>query len=457
MTAKSTSVNKSIKKAGKKKTSARLSPALKSLLERADCARHEFRYQEADELYTQAIDSGKLDPAHEFGARYGRLIMRVGTLEARKADTRQMIKLARALKDPIRQIRAQIEDIKAADESDADSAMRKAKTILKDARQLQNRELEAEATYVLGIPYFLKYEFQTAMELFRKSLAMSLELGDRFGEALSLTSLGASLSNLGNAGEAIKHFQRALEIFRDIGDRDYEAAILRSLGNTTNDFASQLDFHNQSLQINRQLSRSIFIGNDYNNLSISYSNLGLYRKARELGELSVQIARKHNEAGLAFCLESLSRPYLALRNYEEALKLLDEGLLITRKLKSLSVEASYLQALGRASFTQGNVKEARKHLRAALKISQQSSNELDVSSIQAWLAAVELAFGNEKAARQHSLKAVKQLERNENFTFDHPPQEIWWWRYQILARTGSKEEAFEALQKARRLMLETSC
>src|SRR6266508_6589508 len=234
MAKKTYPVNKAVKNVGKPKSKARLSPEIKNLLEWADRARQEFRYKEANELYTQAIDSGELDAAYEFDARYARNTMRIGTLGARKSDAKQMVKLARALKDPIRQIRAGIEEVKATDESDADSALQKAKTTLKKARQLQNRELEAEATYALGIPYFLKYEFQTAVDIFRKSFAMYLAMGDRFGEALTLTSLGASLSNLGNANEATKHLQGALERFREIGDRAYEAAILRNLGNNTN-------------------------------------------------------------------------------------------------------------------------------------------------------------------------------------------------------------------------------
>src|SRR5512132_446960 len=170
MTVKSTSVNKTVNKTGNSETKARPSPAPENLIASADRARETFQYQEANELYTRAIESGELDAAREFDARQARCIMRIDKLESRKADARQMVRLARALKDPVREIRAHIEEIKASDESDAEVASRRAQTALKQARQRHNLALEAEATFALGLTYFLKYDYQTAAQVAMKSL-----------------------------------------------------------------------------------------------------------------------------------------------------------------------------------------------------------------------------------------------------------------------------------------------
>src|SRR5262245_30653577 len=113
MTGKSTSVKKSIKSVGKTIRRARLSPENKDLLQRADRARKEFRYQEAVELYKKAIESGKLDPGREFEARNQSrdIYWRLGEANAETADVREMARLARLLKDPKRQTRAMIEEL----------------------------------------------------------------------------------------------------------------------------------------------------------------------------------------------------------------------------------------------------------------------------------------------------------------------------------------------------------
>ncbi len=453
MAKKTSPVNKSIKNVGKSTTKARLSPMLKSLLERADQARREFKYKEAVELYTQAIDSGKLAPVHEFDALNGRFQMSVNDLGARQADADKMIKLARRLKDTSRQVLALIAYVRSADTKDADAALSKAKAAYRKARKLKDQKLEASALYALGRAYDLKYEHQTAADILKQALHLCQVIHDQYGERLVLRLLGAILYELGRADEATKCYQEALVVCRQLGDRAFEANVLLSAADYGNDFAKKLDWAHRSLQIHKELEIHALIANDYNSLSIYYTNLGLYRKGRDLGEMSVQLSRDVNKNLLAFTLETLSRPYLALSDYEKSLGLLEEGLIIAREQKDLVGEAVYRLTLGRVVFAQGKLKEARKHLQAAIPLFQQSSDKLYISSAYAWLAAVLLSSGHDRAARKQSAQAVSQLQQTANFTFDYPPQEIWWWRYKVLEKTRSKKEAIEALQTARQVML----
>ena len=135
MAKKTSPVHKTAQKAGKANKKARLSPALNSLLARADQARREFRYNEAVELYTQAINSGKLDPAREFDARNNRrdIYARRGDEEISQIpDVKAMMKLARLLKDPHRQTRAMIEELNTLTKKDAELAIQKAKAALNE-------------------------------------------------------------------------------------------------------------------------------------------------------------------------------------------------------------------------------------------------------------------------------------------------------------------------------------
>ena len=457
MAKKTPPVNKTIQNVGKANKKARLSPVLKSLLERANQARREFRYKEAIELYTQAIDSGRLDPAHEFDARNHRrdIYARSGGAEdAELADVKQMAKLARILKDPHRQTRAMIEKLNTFRPKDKDIAVSRAQVALKKARFLKDKTLEADALLGLGVCYSLASDVHAAVDSLRQALSVYRTIQNPINEGLTLRLLGILIKSLGDTKEAITHLEKALEIFRLQGDKVLESYTLTPIGIATNDKVLELSIKQQALQLQKEIDLVPAIGTSYNNLSIAYTNLGLYRKAREFGEKSVQIAHNHNLRQLAlFSLESLSRPYLALGAYEKALPLLREGLIITRNLKYAVVEASYLHTLGRAALAQRNVSEARKYLKSSLKLSQQHSDELNIASTQAWLAAVELALGNEKAALRHSAQGVEQLQKTENITWDHPSQEVWWWRYQVLKKTKSKDKLLEALRKAYQLML----
>jgi tetratricopeptide (TPR) repeat protein len=455
MTKTSSSVGKGIKNAGKEKRKSRLSPVLKSLLERADQARREFKYHEAVERYSQAIDSGKLDPIREFDAVYGRFLMFVDDFSARRADAEKMIKLARKLKDPSRQVLALVAHARSAGIKNADTALSEAKAAYKKARKLQDQNLEANALYALGRSYDLKYEAQTASVALRQAVGIYQAINDQQGKAIALRLLGSVLHELGRANEATQCYEEALVISRRLGDRASEAATLVNAADYSNDFAKKLDWSNRSLRIHKELEMLAPVANNYNSLSMSYTNLGLYRKACDLGELAVQISRDNNNKDfLSFVLETLARPYLALHEYEKSFRLLNEGLIIISEQRDLVGEGVYLLTLGRMALAQMKLNEARKHFQAALPLFQQSSEKLYISSAHAWLAAVLLALGHEKAALKHSAQAAAQLQQTANLTFDYPSQEIWWWRYKILAKTKSKKEAFEALQKARQLMLD---
>ena len=74
----SSSVNKAVNRSGQAKkrepakSTAQPSSAILSTLKRAHSAHAQFKYEEAYNLLTQVIDSGKLDPAREFDARDAR-------------------------------------------------------------------------------------------------------------------------------------------------------------------------------------------------------------------------------------------------------------------------------------------------------------------------------------------------------------------------------------------------
>jgi tetratricopeptide (TPR) repeat protein len=63
-----------------------------------------------------------------------------------------------------------------------------------------------------------------------EALALHRELGDRYGEAAALDSLGYAHHHLGRHREAADCFERSLVLVRDLGDRYYEAVVLTHLG-----------------------------------------------------------------------------------------------------------------------------------------------------------------------------------------------------------------------------------
>ncbi|MEV3923152.1 AfsR/SARP family transcriptional regulator [Actinomadura coerulea] len=75
-------------------------------------------------------------------------------------------------------------------------------------------------------------DHETALEHYRKALALTMELGDRRTQVETLIGIGATFHNTGRYGEALVHHERALAISQSISERYEETLALRHLGET---------------------------------------------------------------------------------------------------------------------------------------------------------------------------------------------------------------------------------
>ncbi len=82
----------------------------------------------------------------------------------------------------------------------------------------------------LGNAYDSLGQYQRAIDFYQQSLEISREIGDRGGEAASLSHLGTAYKSLGQYQRAIDFHQQSLEIRREIGNRWGEANSLGNLG-----------------------------------------------------------------------------------------------------------------------------------------------------------------------------------------------------------------------------------
>ena len=123
--------------------------------------------------------------------------------------------------------------------------------------------LEAKQLLQSGIEHYQRSEFRTALSLWEEALSRfrlealrtTLPQDSRRGEANALGNLGIAYYSLGDYERAIDFHQQSLDIAREIGDRLGEANALGNLGvayHSLGDYERAIDFHQQSLDIDRQ-------------------------------------------------------------------------------------------------------------------------------------------------------------------------------------------------------------
>jgi tetratricopeptide (TPR) repeat protein len=107
--------------------------------------------------------------------------------------------------------------------------------------------------------------------------------------------LGNAYESLGQYQQAINFHQQSLEIDREIGDRDGEGGSLCNLGNayqSLRQYQRAIDFYQQALVVQREVGNRQFEANSLGGLGNAYKSLGQYQQAINFHQQSLEIDRE---------------------------------------------------------------------------------------------------------------------------------------------------------------------
>ncbi|RLC91462.1 MAG: hypothetical protein DRI77_13780, partial [Chloroflexi bacterium] len=131
----------------------------------------------------------------------------------------------------------------------------------------------------LGLTYYSLGQFKRAIRLHKEALDIAREIGDRWGEVVSLGNLGSAYRAMGQINRAIGYYEQCLAIDHEIGDRRAESNHLGNLGSAyyaMGQFERAKEFHELALVIARKIG---------NRRGESYRLLGLGKALLATGEL----------------------------------------------------------------------------------------------------------------------------------------------------------------------------
>lgn len=206
----------------------------------------------------------------------------------------------------------------------------------------QALELARETKFTLGIAdtlsnmgrvYFQLAQNDKALALYNEALALYKQMADRRGQALILTAIGASYSDLGDTAKALENLDRALPLRRS--DKKGEAVTLYRIGRVYLDLKQKdeaLKYLNQSLALRRQTGDTRGIAQSLIYLSWTYFNFGDKQKSVDLFTEAFDNAReagdKPGQAKACFGLQTvwvaLGKPNLAIYYGKQMVNLYQE-------------------------------------------------------------------------------------------------------------------------------------
>jgi len=143
---------------------------------------------------------------------------------------------------------------------------------------------------------------------------------------------------LGDARKAIEFHEQCLNLHREIGDRRGEGNDLGNLGSAyaaLGDARKAIEFYEKALIIDREIGDRRGEGNALGNLGLAYADLGDARKAIEFYEQYLSIAREIGDRrGEGNALGNLGLAYADLGQNEKARVFWQAALSIFRDIES---------------------------------------------------------------------------------------------------------------------------
>ena len=276
--------------------------------------------------------------------------------------------------------------------------------------EVGNRQGEATIYGNLGTLFQALGKYSNAREYQKKALAIRLEIGNRNGEAKSYGNLGILFQSLGKYDKAREYQEKALAITIEIGDRNGEAS---SYGNLGILFQSLGQYDKAQVYQEKALAIRIEIGDrhgeatSYGNLGTLFEALGKYGKAREYQEkalaITIEIGDRNGEATSYGNLGTLSQ---SLGQCDKARIYQEKALAIGIEVGDRDREAIVCGNLGTLFRALGKYDKAREYQEKALAIRLDIGHRNGVATSYGNLGTLFQDLGKYDQAREYQEKAL---------------------------------------------------
>ncbi len=213
-----------------------------------------------------------------------------------------------------------------------------------------DRSGEAVTLSNIGAVYDALGEKQKALDYYQQALHLDRAVGDRSGEANTRNNIGGVYSDLGEKQKALDYFQQALPLWRAVGNRSGEAVTLNNIGavyDALGEKQKALDYYQQALPLRRAVGDRSGEAITLNNIGRVYDALGEKQKALDYYQQSLPLSRAVGDrAGEAVTLNNIGFVYDDLGEKQKALDYYQQSLPLSRAVGDRAGEANTLNNIG---------------------------------------------------------------------------------------------------------------
>jgi tetratricopeptide (TPR) repeat protein len=292
-------------------------------------------------------------------------------------------------------------------------------TGLKAAERVADLAAQGEVLDSLGKAYLQSHRLHEAEECHTRALRVRVEIGDGYGEMVSVNALGLLDWRRRRLTPAIERFGRCLEIARSLGDLRWQAIATTNVGCAQYDLMdipAAVETLNRSVLIYQEVGDRAYEGNALFHLAMAQREQGDLEAATESIERALRIAEADRHvAWEAFWLMELGRIQRARGDAAGSLLSYQRSAVVQRQLSDRNREALALDGAGEAYRELGRADEAEKFHRTAVVSFRETADRWSLGR-----ALTNLALALKESERPEQAATVEQEAIDTLAVFDDP-------------------------------------
>ena len=321
---------------------------------------------------------------------------------------------------------------------------------LRTAIEADRTRVAAERSYFAGAK--LQGErtgesWRKAIERYGEALRLMREVGDRRGEAMTLTNMGTVYNSLSDPQKALDHLDQALTVWRAIGDRHLEAITLTINGSAyyaLGEPQKALESYGLALPVMRAVGDQSGEAGTFTEVGTVYRLIGEPQKALDHYAHALPLFRavgdRRNEATV---LNNMGTVYNLLGEPQKALNHFQQALPLARAIGARRTEAIALGNMGHVYNLQDEPEKALGHLDEALKVARDIDDRRTEAGLLTHIGTAYNLLGDQPKAveyleRSLQLRVAASDRQGEAITLNHLGR----------AMRNQPQKAFEYYEKA---------
>ncbi|MTJ07476.1 CHAT domain-containing protein [Anabaena sp. UHCC 0204] len=279
--------------------------------------------------------------------------------------------------------------------------------------------------------YYLKKEYQQALNYYQQVLPIQRQLGDGDGEKQTLTKImniyseqSRQLFEQGEYETALNKFQEVLSLNKKLELKIEEGFTLNQIGmiyHTLGKYESALEYYQKSLSVLQQVSsypveKTPWVWTVFFNMGDIYQSLGEYDRALSTYQQALKLAQKHRIGSEVKNINAIGNIHYRLKKYDLALEFYEQALSKVKGIKNKKdkkfLEAWTFHNMGIVYLDQGKYELSLKFLQQGLTIVKSLGDKLSQGVMLDSVGKVYFQQGKYESAwnsYQQSLIIVQEI------------------------------------------------